>query len=63
MIDVEALSACMTDAANDLYKIHKRMVRNKYRHLSELDSDVKKFNEINWKTVAYQSHESGDSKL
>ena len=46
MIDVEALSSCMTDAANDLYKIHKRMVKNKYRHLSELDSDVKKFNEI-----------------
>lgn len=52
MIDVEALSACMTDAANDLYKIHKRMVRNKYRHLSELDSDVKNFNEIYEKSEA-----------
>lgn len=46
MIDIEALSACMTDAADDLSHIHARMVKNKYRHLSDLDSDMKRFNEI-----------------
>lgn len=50
MIDIEKLSACICGATEELEKIHKRMMKNRYTHLSDLDKDIKDFNQIYEKT-------------
>lgn len=46
MIDVEKLSKCICDATKDMEEIHKRLMKNRYAHLSDLDNDVKNFNQL-----------------
>lgn len=46
MIDIQKLSKCVSSATDDLQSIHKRMMKNRYRHLKELDKDIAEFNKL-----------------
>ena len=46
MIDIEKLNHVITSGTDDLESIHKRLMKNRYRHLKELDKNIKEFNTI-----------------
>ena len=46
MIDIVKLNEVITFATENMEDIHKRMMKNRYRHLKDLDKDIKDFNEL-----------------
>ena len=62
MIDIEKLNKVIVSSTDDLKTIHKRLMKNKYRHLKELDKDIKDFNTI-YENMEKRYNEITDKKV